>query len=48
MSRWTITENTTAEIGNQISSAMVLSSNVEEIYMAVLDINEHEQGPVSI
>ena len=38
MSRWNITENVIAEIGNQISSVMALYQNIDEIHMAVLDI----------
>ena len=48
MSRWNITENIIAEIRNQISSAMALSWNVEDIHKAVLGITQYELVPAPL
>ena len=47
MSRWSITENITAEIGNKISSAMALSQNIEGMHMVVLGITKYELVPAT-
>ena len=46
MSRWNITENITEEVENQISPAMALSRNIEEVHMAVLNICQYEVVPI--